>query len=99
MLSLEQMDLEAKEAKRGALYLLWLDFTSTFSCSYMLKWSFWWAAAMCGYFQVVNYIQTLWETISPTAASGQDDHSVYNGGVQALHTLLSTESILCAFAL
>lgn len=68
----------------GTLRLLWLDFSAAFSNPELLKWSLWWAVATCGYFQVVNYIQPLWETVG----DGQPDE-VYNGGVQALHTLLS----------
>jgi len=62
--------------------LLWLDFTSAYSTAYMLKWSLWWAFAMCGYFQVLNYIQSLWEDIAPS-------ESLYNGAVEAIHTFLS----------
>lgn len=71
--------------------LLWIDFTSSYSNSYMLKWSLWWAFAMCGYFQVLNYIQPLWETIAPT------ETTLYNGAVEAVHTFLS--NLLMLFCL
>jgi thiamine transporter 2/3 len=62
--------------------ILWEDFTAAFSDNYTLKWSLWWAFATCGFFQVVNYIQPLWEALEP------DSENVYNGGVEALHALL-----------
>ncbi len=43
-----------------------------------------WAFAMCGYFQVLNYIQPLWETVAPSGTT-----NIYNGAVEALHTFLS----------
>lgn len=63
--------------------LLWEDFTTAFSDAYTLKWSLWWAFATCGFFQVVNYIQPLWETLAPS-----ETELVYNGGVEAIHALL-----------
>ena len=69
--------------------LLWFDFKSSYSNAYMLKWSLWWAFAMCGYFQVLNYIQPLWETIAPT------ETTLYNGAVEAVHTFLSNPFFKC----
>ena len=69
----------------NTLQLLWLDFSAAFADPVLLKWSIWWAVSMCGYFQVINYIQPLWETV----ADDSDDPQVYNGAVQALYTLLS----------
>ena len=63
--------------------LLWFDFKTSYSTTYTLKWSLWWAFAMCGYFQVLNYIQPLWEDVSTS------DESLYNGAVEATHTFLS----------
>lgn len=40
---------------------------------------------MCGYFQVLNYIQPLWETVAYSSGAT----NIYNGAVEALHTLLS----------
>jgi hypothetical protein len=40
--------------------------------------------ATCGDYQVENYIQTLWEDVSPSKGS----NSVYNGGVVALSTFI-----------
>ena len=69
---------------KRAFKLIWLNFKTSFSDLYLLKWSLWWAFAMCGYFQVLNYIQPLWETVGPSGSN-----TIYNGAVEALHTFLS----------
>jgi hypothetical protein len=35
-----------------AYYYLWKDFTSAYTNVYVIKWSFWWALATCGFLQV-----------------------------------------------
>ena len=80
-----EAETEESESKLVMVYrLLWSDFISAYSNPYLLKWSIWWSFAMCGYFQVVNYIQSLWEVIDSTEAA-----STYNGAVEAAHTFLS----------
>ncbi|XP_066283314.1 thiamine transporter 2-like [Branchiostoma lanceolatum] len=44
----------------------------------LLAWSVWWAFAKCGNSQVGNYVQNLWDMISPSS-----QHNVYNGAVEA----------------
>jgi thiamine transporter 2/3 len=78
---------ENKKSTKSVLRLLWKDFITAFSDNYTLKWSLWWAFATCGFFQVVNYIQPLWEALEP------DSENVYNGGVEALHALLGNTQI------
>ncbi|CAH1781615.1 unnamed protein product [Owenia fusiformis] len=63
--------------------LLWRDFRDCYTNMYLLKWSLWWAFATCGNFQVGNYIQNLWDVISPS----RDNPGVYNGAVEAFSTL------------
>lgn len=58
------------------------DFLQCYRCRPLLAWSIWWALATCGYFQVVNYTQVLWENIRPS------DYEIYNGYVETLSTLL-----------
>lgn len=86
----EDSDSEPEWTLTSVYRLLWIDFKASFSNAYMLKWSLWWAFAMCGYFQVLNYIQPLWETV--TYSSGATN--IYNGAVEALHTLLSALAIV-----
>ncbi|XP_061575147.1 thiamine transporter 2 [Cololabis saira] len=63
---------------------LWRDFRQCYTSRQLLYWSLWWAMATCGYNQVVNYVQVLWEHVQPS-----QNFSVYNGGVEAASNLLS----------
>lgn len=65
------------------LKILWEDFLQCYSCRTLLAWSVWWALATCGYFQVVNYAQALWEKVRPS-----QDFEIYNGYVETASTLL-----------
>lgn len=69
--------------EQSVFNLLWTDFKSAYSDVYTLKWSLWWSIATCGFYQAVNYIQPLWESITPP-----ESIAVYNGAVEALHALL-----------
>lgn len=62
---------------------LWQDFLRCYSSRPLLCWSVWWALSTCGYFQVINYAQGLWEKVLPSQTS-----QIYNGGVEAVSTLL-----------
>lgn len=65
------------------LQVLLADFLKCYRCPSLLAWSLWWALATCGYFQVINYAQALWENIRPS-----QDNEIYNGYVETLATLL-----------
>lgn len=65
------------------LRMLFRDFLQCYSCRPLLAWSLWWALATCGYFQVINYAQALWENVRPS-----HDYEIYNGYVETLSTLL-----------
>lgn len=62
---------------------LWRDLLQCYSSWTMLCWSVWWALSTCGYFQVINYVQGLWEMVLPSHST-----EIYNGGVEAASTLL-----------
>ncbi|XP_026106912.1 thiamine transporter 2-like [Carassius auratus] len=64
------------------LRLVW-DFLQCFSSNKLLVWSAWWALATGGYYQIINYVQLLWEYVEPSS-----NFAVYNGGVEALSNLL-----------
>lgn len=70
------------------LQVLFDDFLTCYRCRSLLAWSLWWALATCGYFQVINYAQALWENIRPS----QDE--IYNGYVETLSTLLGALAAL-----
>ncbi|XP_010862328.2 thiamine transporter 1 [Esox lucius] len=65
------------------LRILWVDFLQCYSCRTLLAWSVWWALSTCGYFQVVNYAQALWEKVLPS-----QEFEIYNGYVETISTLL-----------
>uniref|UniRef100_A0A8D0GG34 Thiamine transporter 1 n=1 Tax=Sphenodon punctatus TaxID=8508 RepID=A0A8D0GG34_SPHPU len=67
---------------------LWQDFLQCYSSWPMLCWSVWWALSTCGYFQVINYTQGLWEMVLPSQTS-----AIYNGGVEAVSTLLGAVAV------
>nr|XP_028582434.1 thiamine transporter 1 isoform X3 [Podarcis muralis] len=67
---------------------LWQDFLRCYSSRPLLCWSVWWALSTCGYFQVINYAQGLWEKVLPSQTS-----QIYNGGVEAVSTLLGAVAV------
>ncbi|XP_036425683.1 thiamine transporter 1 [Colossoma macropomum] len=79
--------LKEKHGGNGGLIevvkILWADFVECYSCRPLLAWSVWWALSTCGYFQVINYAQALWEKILPSKES-----EIYNGYVETASTLL-----------
>ncbi|KAL1022291.1 hypothetical protein UPYG_G00024690 [Umbra pygmaea] len=84
---------DASRASSGlvdVLRILWVDFLQCYSCRTLLAWSVWWALSTCGYFQVVNYAQALWEKVLPS-----QEFEIYNGYVETISTLLGA---LAAFS-
>ncbi|XP_053273513.1 thiamine transporter 1 [Pleuronectes platessa] len=71
------------------MQMLFADFLECYKCRPLLAWSVWWALATCGYFQVVNYAQPLWENIRPSK-----EYEIYNGYVETLSTLLGALAAL-----
>lgn len=65
------------------LKMLWTDFLQCYSSSTLLAWSVWWALSTCGYLQVINYAQALWEDILTSK-----NYHIYNGYVETISTLL-----------
>ncbi|XP_054628820.1 thiamine transporter 1 [Dunckerocampus dactyliophorus] len=86
--------LPAEEAQRGrglleVLRMLLTDFLHCYRRGPLLAWSVWWALATCGYFQVVNYAQALWENVRPS-----QEYDIYNGYVETASTLLGAVAAL-----
>ncbi|CAL8071031.1 unnamed protein product [Orchesella dallaii] len=71
---------------KSSLAALVIDFKTAYGDAYVLKWSVWWAIASAGQYQVINYIQALWEQIRE---DGGNEDALYNGAVKAVHTLMS----------
>lgn len=91
---LPQLDLEEEQAPkfslRNAGRLLWYHLVSSYTNPIVLMWSCWWALAICGQVQVISYIQFLWKELAP------NNQSVYNGGVEAVATLLGAIGAIVA---
>ncbi|XP_053312853.1 thiamine transporter 1 [Spea bombifrons] len=70
------------------LRILWNDFLNCYSSRTLLCWSVWWALSTCGYCQVVNYVQGLWQNLAPPSHSDS-----YNGIVEGASTLLGAVAV------
>ncbi|XP_053562481.1 thiamine transporter 1 [Bombina bombina] len=70
------------------LKMLWKYFLQCYSSRTLLCWSVWWALSTCGYCQVVNYAQGLWEMVAPSSHT-----NIYNGSVEAVCTLLGAVAV------
>ncbi|XP_067851843.1 thiamine transporter 2-like [Heptranchias perlo] len=78
----ESVRIKEKKTFLKTILQLWTDFKACYSSRNLLYWSIWWAIATCGYYQIFNYVQVLWDHIVPSKNS-----TVYNGGVEAMTTL------------
>lgn len=91
---LPELELEEEQAPkfslRNAGKLLCFHLVSSYTNPIVLTWSLWWALAVCGQVQVITYIQFLWKELAP------DKQSDYNGGVEALATLLGAVGAIVA---
>lgn len=88
-LNVEEPPMEEPEPQPDRLLVLkvlWNDFLMCYSSRPLLCWSVWWALSTCGYFQVINYTQGLWEQVMPSRHA-----AIYNGGVEAVSTLLGKQ--------
>ncbi|EFO16653.1 hypothetical protein LOAG_11851, partial [Loa loa] len=47
----------------------------------VLKWSIWWALTSCGFYQITNYVQSLWATM-------QNISDNFNGITECINTLI-----------
>lgn len=51
------------EKCKSAFKLIYSHFTQAYSNRVVLIWSLWYAFGLCGFFQVITYIQMLWSSI------------------------------------
>lgn len=90
----DSADVEKKKTNknrfREAFRLLWTHFRCAYSNVDILVWSLWYSAAMCGYLQVISYIQVLWTEID------NSQEVIWNGAVEAVITLLGAGVALLA---
>lgn len=76
-----------------AYYYLWKDFTSAYTNPYVVKWSFWWALSTCGFLQVLNYVQLVWDLII-TENNVNRNTEIYHGAVEAIYTVIGAAASL-----
>ncbi|XP_014294389.1 folate transporter 1 [Halyomorpha halys] len=84
-----------KSTFRKSISFLKNDFYYAVSNLYTLKWMFWLSLATGGYYQVLSYVQVLWEQIlndNNSTIVKSDTLNNFNGGVETLYTLLSAGS-------
>lgn len=67
---------------KRAYALLWQHFLNAYTHHHVVKWSMWWALSTCGYLQITNYAQLLWQT----TVESYDD--IYNGAVDACYAII-----------
>ncbi|KAK9402308.1 thiamine transporter 1 [Crotalus adamanteus] len=90
-LNIEECPAEEREQKVNIMKVikeLWQDLLQCYSSWPLLCWSVWWALSTCGYFQVINYAQGMWEIVLPSQTS-----EIYNGAVEAVSTLLGAVAV------
>uniref|UniRef100_A0A8C5RX18 Thiamine transporter 1 n=1 Tax=Laticauda laticaudata TaxID=8630 RepID=A0A8C5RX18_LATLA len=90
-LNIEECPAEEREQKVNIMKVskeLWQDFLQCYSSWPLVCWSVWWALSTCGYFQVINYAQGMWEVVLPSQTS-----EIYNGAVEAVSTLLGAVAV------
>ncbi|XP_035790245.1 folate transporter 1-like [Anopheles albimanus] len=73
-----------------AVRLLGRHFVAAYRQLPVIQWSLWWALAMAGFIQVQVYVQLLWHEID------EDQGTLFNGGAEALLTLLGAASAIVA---
>uniref|UniRef100_A0A182PFY6 Reduced folate carrier n=1 Tax=Anopheles epiroticus TaxID=199890 RepID=A0A182PFY6_9DIPT len=81
---------KARFSASRAVRLLWKHLISAYRQLPVVQWSLWWALAMAGFIQVQVYVQLLWHEID------QQQGTLFNGGAEALLTLLGALSALAA---
>lgn len=84
----DQKEVKTINKYRNAFDLMRQHFVDSFSMSYVLKWSIWWAFATAGFLQVKAYSQPMWSVIT------NNQGGLHNGAVEASLTLLGFLSAL-----
>lgn len=67
-------------------------FKNSFRSTYVQKWSLLFALSTCGFIQVLYYAQPLWSVV----VENQENQELYNGGVEAILTVLGASGALLA---
>ncbi|XP_075905469.1 reduced folate transporter [Nelusetta ayraudi] len=78
--------------KNSALVQMLLEVRNVAKKPNLRLWCLWWVFNSTGYYLVLFYVHILWNKVYPAT----DNKNVYNGGVEALSTLLSTVTSFAA---
>lgn len=81
--SIENNSATAAGKYKKAFRLFGSHFKSAYTNYNVLIWSVWYSVAMCGYLQIISYIQVLWTNIE------KSHEIIWNGAVEACITLLA----------
>ncbi|XP_029674778.1 thiamine transporter 1-like [Formica exsecta] len=74
---------------KNAYALLWKHFLQAYTNYRVIKWSFWWALATCGYLQIISYVQLLWkDAVKP-------GDMIYNGAVDFFYAIIGAGTVFC----
>ncbi|KAL2718818.1 thiamine transporter 1-like [Vespula squamosa] len=79
--------LSTSSKLKRAYALLWQHFLNAYTHGHIVKWSMWWAFSTCGYLQITNYTQLLWQT----AVESYDE--IYNGAVDACYAIIGASTV------
>ncbi|XP_050461134.1 thiamine transporter 1-like [Cataglyphis hispanica] len=74
---------------KNAYALLWKHFLQAYINYRVVKWSFWWALATCGYLQISSYVQLLW------IDAVKSDDTIYNGAVDFFYAIIGAGTVFC----
>ncbi|XP_055906315.1 thiamine transporter 1 [Eupeodes corollae] len=85
-----QNHISGQQVHLPPLQLLWSHFKNAYTNVKVVQWSIWYAVGVCGYFQVISYIQVLWISME------SNPETVWNGAVDAILTLLAAIFALAA---
>ena len=87
----ENKAMKGMDKINSAFSLIWTHFKTSYTNLQVIQWSIWYALGMCGYLQIISYIQALWEYIDNNPKYG-----IWNGAVEASLTLLGAVVSLLA---
>ncbi|XP_067645984.1 thiamine transporter 1-like [Eurosta solidaginis] len=82
--------ISQNKTKYDPFKLLWSHFYNAYSNLKVVQWSIWYAISLCGYLQIISYIQVLWIEIEPNI------EIAWNGAVDAVLTALAALMALAA---
>ncbi|KAL4660178.1 folate transporter 1-like isoform X2 [Arapaima gigas] len=78
--------------RRSAFFQILKELQNVVSIPCLRLWSIWWIFSSAGYYLVLFYVHILWNNLYPAT----ENKHVYNGGVEAVSTLLGAATSFAA---